>query len=534
MITTLIMIMTDDNGAGAVAPAPAGGALASLTALGTVLNTVDTASVAGRSGLPMLTFKRDGDGTWAFGQKKTIVEDDSLWAVNPLTFKRGFICFDDANKVIGEKLLPVSQKMPEVAELPDYGFEWQQQWAVNMKCLSGADAGVEVAFKTTTVGGIQAVAGLIDTIRDRLNGGQHDGKISPIVHLEKDSYQKPPHGKIWFPVMTITDWMSLERSGDGAYVAAAAAHAAHVADVGCRAASPPPRRVIAEAHLAGGADCSGLARLFEEDDTMFNADDHIWGDFEVASAVDLKAAGTFRYVADASTRAIVLAYAIGDEPARVWHADGAILDWDNAPDDLRAAFDRGATFRAWNASFDSAIWNYATLGFPFLDAGARHRRDGPGRRLQSADRSRKRLARARRRGQAERRQEADPAVLHRGRGARRSSRRVAALSRLRAPGRRGDARSLSPDAPLPRGEWQQYWAFEHINRRGVVLDMPFVRARRRPRGRRRRRQRPPAERIDRRNRHQGHAGEADRGLAARQPRRRGDARSDNGRRSRRR
>ena len=23
-------------------------------------------------------------------------------------------------------------------------------------------------------------------------------------------------------------------------------------------------------------------------------------------------------------------------------------------------------------------------------------------------------------------------------------------------------------------EWRQYWAFEHINRRGVVVDLPFV------------------------------------------------------------
>src|SRR5262249_16711985 len=28
--------------------------------------------------------------------------------------------------------------------------------------------------------------------------------------------------------------------------------------------------------------------------------------------------------------------------------------------------------------------------------------------------------------------------------------------------------------PLPLVEWQQYWAFEHINRRGVALDTPFV------------------------------------------------------------
>jgi hypothetical protein len=86
----------NDNG-GAIAAAAAEGALTALTALGTVLNKVDTASVAGRSGLPLLTFKREGDGTWSFGQKKTIVEDGSNWAVNPTTFKWGFICFNNDN-----------------------------------------------------------------------------------------------------------------------------------------------------------------------------------------------------------------------------------------------------------------------------------------------------------------------------------------------------------------------------------------------------------------------------------------------------
>jgi DNA polymerase len=28
--------------------------------------------------------------------------------------------------------------------------------------------------------------------------------------------------------------------------------------------------------------------------------------------------------------------------------------------------------------------------------------------------------------------------------------------------------------PLPLAEWREYWAFEHINRRGVMLDMSFV------------------------------------------------------------
>ena len=134
-----------------------------------------------------------------FGQRRTVVEDGSRWAVNPLSFKRGYICFGDGNKVLGEHLVPVSQPMPDVTELPDKGFPWQQQWAVDLKCINGTDAGIEVIFKPTTVGGIQAVAGLIEAVRDRLNGGQHDGKVSPIVHLEKDSYQHGQYGRVWTP-----------------------------------------------------------------------------------------------------------------------------------------------------------------------------------------------------------------------------------------------------------------------------------------------------------------------------------------------
>jgi DNA polymerase len=29
--------------------------------------------------------------------------------------------------------------------------------------------------------------------------------------------------------------------------------------------------------------------------------------------------------------------------------------------------------------------------------------------------------------------------------------------------------------PLRLAEWREYWAFEHINRRGVMIDLPFVR-----------------------------------------------------------
>jgi DNA polymerase len=209
---------------------------------------------------------------------------------------------------------------------------------------------------------------------------------------------------------------------------------------------------------------------------MFSPSDVIWIDFEVfGGPLDLKAAGTFHYVVEASTRAIVLAYAIGGAPALTWHADGAILDWDCAPDELRAAFKRGATFAAWNASFDAAVWNYATLGFPLLaperiidpmiQAGVSNLPTD----LESASRA---LG---------------------GEGKQKDGKRLIKLfcvegadprdypeewQRFLTYARR-DVEEMRDvyrrTRPLPLAEWQEYWAFEHINRRGVMLDMPFVR-----------------------------------------------------------
>jgi hypothetical protein len=127
-----------------------------------------------------------------------------------LTFKYGFICFDNNNKVLDERLVSISQPKPVITELLDMGFPWQEEWAVDMHCLNGADAGVAVIFKTTTDGGVKAVATLVDLVRDRINSGQHDGKIAPIVLLDKGSYPHKQYGKVWFPVLNTVDWMPLD------------------------------------------------------------------------------------------------------------------------------------------------------------------------------------------------------------------------------------------------------------------------------------------------------------------------------------
>jgi DNA polymerase len=207
---------------------------------------------------------------------------------------------------------------------------------------------------------------------------------------------------------------------------------------------------------------------------MITSADLILIDFEtLCRGIDLKAGGTYAYASAAD--AIVLAFAVGDAPAQIWHADGAILDWDHAPDDLREAFDRGATFAAWNASFDSAAWNYSTSGFPYLlperiidpmiQAGVSNLPIG----LENASR------------------------YLGGDGKQKDGKKLIKLFCVEGadprehPAKwanfltyaRQDVEAMRDvyrrTRPLPREEWQQYWAFEHINRRGVGLDMAFVR-----------------------------------------------------------
>jgi hypothetical protein len=100
----------------------------------------------------------------------------------------------------------------------------------------------------------------------------------------------------------------------------------------------------------------------------FAPDDIGFIDFESKSQSNLAIAGTYRYAR--TVDALVLAYAIGDAPVRVVERGGQPLHWNDLPIEVRAHHDRvmagKATWAAWNAGFDKAIWNYSTIGFPLL------------------------------------------------------------------------------------------------------------------------------------------------------------------------
>jgi hypothetical protein len=208
------------QGSGSKPSVPAVGAFKALTALQTQFAKVNIAAIAGRTGLPMLLYKaREGIGTWGFGQKRTIPEEGSRWAMNPLTFMWGYLSFN-GKKVAGEQMVPVSQEKPDITKLPDTGFPWQGQWSVEMKCLDGADAGVEVIFKANTDGTLSAIVEKFDLVRkkidDELRKQQEnpdykiDDKIAPIMTLGTSWYPHKEHGRTNIPVLADIGWMSLD------------------------------------------------------------------------------------------------------------------------------------------------------------------------------------------------------------------------------------------------------------------------------------------------------------------------------------
>ena len=430
---------------------------------------------------------RDSDGTWSFGQKRTIPEAGSRWAVNPDDVQAGLVCLDDGNKMLGEKLVPVSS-----ADARPRGAARQ---GLPMAAAMGGQHEVSRRRRRRHRGRLQdrqptaasrPSPDLIEAVRDRLNSGQHDGKVAPIVLLEKSGY---PHANTARsgPAAHLVDWMPLDRAGTGA----------------C-AGRRRRRRRRPSSRVAG---VSANTPMFATDEPCAASPD--FSDrLRSSSATEdpiSRPPEPMPVVADNLDERDRMAFAIGEPPLSL-ACRRRDLDWDHAPHDLRAAFDRGATFAAWHATFDAAVWNYSTLGFPFLtpervidpmvQAGVTNLPTD----LESASRA---LG-----GEGK---QSDGKKLIRlfcieGAAPSRSSRRVAALSCLCAPGRRGDARCLSPDAAVAaRGMAAILGVRAHQSawRRARHAVRP---PRRGPRGRRRRRQRPPAGRTNRRGRHQGHAG----------------------------
>lgn len=160
----------------------------------------------------VVILKMDKTGAWVYGADQTEVEDGSKWAVNPFSFVHGYIAWGEG-EVLGEKMVSVSQPLPDVGAAPPGAKKgWEVQVGCAMRCMNGEDEGMEVRYSATSVGGKKAIQALAVAIAAQVEKDQT--KPVPVIELLKEHYQHKQYGKIFTPLMKVTDWVGMNGGDD--------------------------------------------------------------------------------------------------------------------------------------------------------------------------------------------------------------------------------------------------------------------------------------------------------------------------------
>lgn len=179
-------------------------------------NAAMAVPVAGNSAFLKMD-KSNGD--WLFGQEETVVEPDSLWAVNPLSLKHGWVAWDTNGGGAPVQEIMVSalnRPLPAQDSLPPLGMGtpdkksgraeqlvYQRQNSVELTCVSGEDEGTTVEYKQSSVGAMKLFGGLINAIYDQAGKSE---EIIAIGALTFDKYKHKQYGWIHNPVFNIVEW----------------------------------------------------------------------------------------------------------------------------------------------------------------------------------------------------------------------------------------------------------------------------------------------------------------------------------------
>ena len=193
---------------------------ANLPSVSSLASSLRSISAGVPDGAGSVIIKMDKTGHWVFGADQTEIEDDSTWAINPFSFVHGYIAWGEG-EVLGEKMVPVSQPLPELDVAPPAAKRgWEAQVGLSLKCMSGEDKDLEGRYTVTSVGGKKAVQQLALAIAAQVDKDQT--KPVPVVRLKKEHYVHKSYGRIYTPVFEVIEWVGM----DGAPAEPEAAEAA--------------------------------------------------------------------------------------------------------------------------------------------------------------------------------------------------------------------------------------------------------------------------------------------------------------------
>lgn len=160
-----------------------------------------------------LYLKMGKDGIWIYGREDTPAEKGARYAVNIPTAVHGFTGWgdkkhDNEGSPLGDELVSISEPLPAKSSLPEIEGTWSQAGALHLACTEGDDKGLQLVFKTNSMGGLEGFGNLLAEFADQVETGAVD--IIPIVELDNISYKHTTYGKIYKPVLTVVGWAPLE------------------------------------------------------------------------------------------------------------------------------------------------------------------------------------------------------------------------------------------------------------------------------------------------------------------------------------
>ena len=152
--------------------------------------------------------KMDKSGEWSYGVDGTVVDEESIWAINPATLEHGWIAWgkDLGNEPLGEVMVSAMRPLPDKDSLdtPKEGNGWIPQYGVELLCISGPDEGAHVLYKNTSVGSIKLFNKYIDELMNRVESDSDE--LVALVNITSESYIHKKFGKTFNPVLNYIEW----------------------------------------------------------------------------------------------------------------------------------------------------------------------------------------------------------------------------------------------------------------------------------------------------------------------------------------
>jgi hypothetical protein len=188
------------------------------------------------------------NGEWLFGQEETVIENNSLWAANPMSLKHGWVAWDTnaGGAPVQEIMVPINRPLPPVDSLPELPMgtpdkktgarsqlQYQAQRSVDFVCVSGEDEETIVEYKQSSTGAMKLFGALTNALLDQVQKGD---EIVAVGNLTFDKYKHKQYGWIHNPVFQIIEWRTMDDTAPP--VAEAVKEPEPVEDTGRRRARP--------------------------------------------------------------------------------------------------------------------------------------------------------------------------------------------------------------------------------------------------------------------------------------------------------